>query len=52
MQLGIDRFPRSLKRAVALQSMNEGTTMRALVIRALERELAALEPGTYPVPDN
>ena len=47
VQLGIDRFPRCLKRAVALQSMNEGTTMREIVIRALEREVG-LEPVTSP----
>ena len=41
VQLGIDRFPRDLKRSVALLAMNQDSTLREVVIRALEREVSS-----------
>ncbi len=39
VQLGVDRFPRSLKRALGMLAANEGVTLREIVLRGLAREV-------------
>lgn len=53
VSLGVERFPRDLKRQLALRATNESTTIREVLIRAVEREFAGPEPANdVPHPDD